>query len=781
MSRERVSSEPFDVSEAVNDVPKRLLSQLFRLQSTPIALSPMSVIPGVPSKLDPWTILYNATYDLFAFRFRYFRADIRMIIKINSVPLDYGWIGISWYPSDTVTTTISAFSPYNADPWLFPISVGGTHEIIIPYCAVQDGYSTRQDEEAAQGYGAAKPMVYLTKYGGNTLANTFAASLTIEVGWHNIKCWGVAGYAPDASPGFVLEAEGQMMMNGSVPGMMMEGAKLINNVGKVASTVSETYKTIKGYHEWTKEAVENANSTYKEFKAEYEEANKLFENISKPMYDMISWKEESAVDGTTRNAPTPFGGMTNLGITPIENFAFSQVRVDREGLCDDATSHRLVDIAQIPCIHTTAELTQGQTMTLLCAPFPGLGYADGSNTAYGNQMFPDYFAQMTQFFRKWRGSIDYSFLIDTSSLANGQVSIRCDQLGSERVPGVVYNPLTDGRYLFKRTEQVTGFTRIDVTVPFVFSTRWCPVNAVWDIGGTPVSGYFQNIFPSRLILTVEDLTASAVGTGVAPKLEIIVLRSAGHDIQFCNFVGGEFERFGVALEAEGQMRVRDKPSTFTNILGGPDLLKKLRPVPEDRITIEQMCHRWSTRPNPTNLNITGCVPHYPVDMGGSYAAQNTLYRTPYLPDYFDYLTNMFRYVRGNIQMRIAVGSTSYVMGETLDFTMQGDYAVVYGDPTTVAARDAISSGTSWAIPAVNPVLEFEVPIEAYSTDWLVTAPQCDNSQFVPQPLRFYSATDVFADETSAVQVRAGNSFQLAFLAPPMENWWSLFPTNNLLP
>lgn len=769
LSREELKTEPFEIDEMKNDVPSRLLSQLFRLQATPIAIIP-SVIPAIPSKLDPFSILWTATKDLFETRFRYFRADIRMVIKINSTPLDYGFIGISWYPSDTLVTTASAFSAFNADPWLFPISCGGTHEIIIPYCSVYDGYSCRGDEECS-GFNPPRPQVYLAKYGGGTLANTYAVSLTIEVGWHNIKCWGVPAYPLDAQPGLV--AEGQMLSGPSVSGALLQGAQMFNTVSDVASAASNAYKTVKGAHQWTREAVENVNSTYNDFKSEYEEAHKLFENVSKPMYDLVSWKEEAAVDGSMRNAPTPFGGMTNLGHTPIENFSFSQVRVDTLGLCDENREHKILDIMKIPCIHTFAEFTTGTSITLLVHPFPGMGFGAASNTMYGNQLWPDYLAQGAQFFRKIRGSIDYSFLFDTSSLVNGQVTIRCDQLGSERYPTTSYNPLTDGRYLFKRTEQLTGHTRIDLTVPFIFNSRWCPNQAIWDVGDDSKS-FYQNAFPSRLIITVEDLSSSAVGTGAVPKVELIVLRSAGSDFQVSNFVGGEFDRTLPAFE--GQMRVREKPMKFENLLGGSDVLKLLRPVPEDKMTFEDIMKRWSTRRNPT-VQTEGYTPHYSHDMSLTYSAQNLLYRSVILPDYFDYVMNMFRYVRGNIQFRMIPAQDTIALDPYIEFTMKGDFALVPGQPQD---NGAISSGTSWCRPELNPILEFEAPVEAYNTDWLVTGAQADNIINVPWALDFNDVNGIFANDDAKCQVRSGNSFQVAFIAPPMEVWFFLYPTNNQL-
>jgi len=274
-----------------------------------------------------------------------------------------------------------------------------------------------------------------------------------------------------------------------------------------------------------------------------------------------------------------------------------------------------------------------------------------------------------------------------------------------------------------------------------FQCDWCPV------AGFEVSDPL--IHPSRLVITVEDIMSPVLGTGITPLVVVNILRSAGEDFQVRDIVGGNYAY--TSSFATSQMRVRNKEGPYMNICKGSDNIKKIYSVPEDNFTAIDLCRRWSYRSQAWSATGDINIPDI------------TVYNTV-LPDLFDYVRNLFRYTQGDMEFMAPVPPTDTPATYGV-FTKPATVVVPSG--ITPDGNSQVSSGASYTISGLNPVLRFIAPLRSY-TSFLET-PACYSSLTLQKYCipRTIELETTFNTSPAFAYVRAGPNMQLFHLQPPL--------------
>lgn len=724
--------ENFVVDETVMDAPLKFFTNWYDIASLPV-INGTTVAPVV---LDYFPILFNLIATMLSTRWRFFRADMEFAIQINSTPLDYGSFLIGWNPSSIFDTVATCFDTMNADPWLFDISVGGIHVIKIPWSSVYTAIDVRRGVQLP-GFHNNVPKLYLNWLNASTLGATLSSSVAIRGRFTNMKCWG------SNSAVVAISSEDPVSQMEQVRNTVIAG-------GAILTSAHVGYKTFTGYKTQAEGVIADAKGMATVAGEVFDSTKTLFNDLTYSPTDPIDEAETHATSGVSFNQPTIFPAMTNIAYRPMENLSLTMKRIKPFGLHDPDLVHKIKDLMQIPCYLSSTDFVVGNTYTRRVSPM--------FNTFFnGNTDRVTYLTQFSQFFRFWRGSIDIKYTFHCSPMVSCRFTIYAEQIGTESTQSLTGTTA----YLFRRHIEVTGFLELKIRVPYVFNCDWCPLTAYGPTsGGAP--GYC--IAPTKISISCLSITSGLAGNAATPHVYMNTFVSAGPDFQVRNLNGCKMNYF--APTPVSQMRVREKGSGYENICLGSDNPTMLRPVDEDIFTIETLLHRWSYR-EASSDPIDPLMP----------TRGNQVYATGVLPDMFDYLVNMFRYARGNVQfkMPIPTASTQQFVG----VQMMGDISPFRTSTHGAGNLLGISSGTSIGSPVQNPVMEFELPVETY-TEWAVCYSAQVNVIYDPE-IPICLAAQV--DDSSPVEffVRAGRGFQVAYLQPPFSSQNMLFRASTNVP
>jgi hypothetical protein len=737
--------------ETIHDQPSRLFSNWFFLEDITLVSSSSFAV----TEKDYWLTIWNKLAPKFEQTWKYFKCDVELMFMVKSSGLEYGWFGVGWNPS---SLTNSPYSMLNARLHEIDITTGGTHMITIPFSSAYEAYDVN---EGASNFVPNRPKIYVTQGLMGTLAASFSA--TVEVRGRFVN-WSTFGVAPinnnvTAHELFRGKAVGELQMQ--------DTSTIATASGVVGAGLATAYQTFKNVNAATKQAHEFVGEGRKvgESASEaWEFMSNLWDSNAKQNYRDVNVKPETerdslehkARDSSTHNAPTFYGSMSQIGsyIPENENLSFSMHHLPPRHLFD-ANPKNLREIAQIPCLISQTDCVAGTTFLIACRPFHY-----NTQTGFSNGIV-DYFAQIADLFRWWRGSIDYEFTFHTSSLITGQFVFECCQLGSMD-PGTTLAGWSQN-FTYLKTVNISGHSTVKIRVPFIFNAQWCPMRPIYG----PSTGVQLPLQPSIMRVTCKTLTSGLAGSGAIPHVYVTMKRSAGPDIQFRNLNGGYLATRPPTLEDEDigelqMLEVQRKEGDFENIcMGG--VPQRYRYTPEDDLDVITLSTRWSTIES---------------DTSGSQNllsnSNNSLKATAPV-DIFFRIQNWFRYVRGSFQCRTRIPESQ--LSQYVLMTMQGDerYVAIASNPYNVYTP---SAGAAFCVPALNPIIQFEAPFEG-DTEWLVTHdaafvtgdddPNFSLDYIVRQPNN-YDWGDVF------MYVRAGRGYDLAFLQPPCNSYNRLLRT-----
>jgi hypothetical protein len=441
-------------------------------------------------------------------------------------------------------------------------------------------------------------------------------------------------------------------------------------------------------------------------------------------------------DTTKENAsdviPNVFGGMV---FSPQKNMLGDGSQV----LPYAAATHSIMDFIKKPSLVQVNTFTSSSLgvkgFSGYGTPFSGIEpVASCSRIAF-----------MGQFFRRWRGSLNYTFVFFSSPFTSWRIQIRLayDTTGSSfRIGDQAVKTIT-----------VRGSNHTTVTVPWNYPFTWDACGADNNTSSVNVSTYMTNS-PINL----------AQVSGVTPaSLFMMVYESAGDDFQFCSQREPGTDRTPAGTH-EAQMRVCDfcKHDSFgtagDNISHGA----------QTSLTFETMARRWSGR---SSGSFTSTRPAYydaPTKLGVGT---------------FDAISSIFLYYRGQQKFKLFIVQDQ--PDESLENTML--IASLSSEKTTTMAglpgAWRACDGLAAISLALTNVLEYTVPYISY-VDWQpvgtpATPYQAPGFQQTQVDLLVYDQDhpDSPLNPTlDGVYVSAGSDFAYSYILPPPYylNRWYLF-------
>jgi len=308
------------------------------------------------------------------------------------------------------------------------------------------------------------------------------------------------------------------------------------------------------------------------------------------------------------------------------------------------------------------------------------------------------------------------------------------------------NPLSDNKlYHYRKYINVCGYTEVSITVPYISIYPWWPMAP----NRTEEELLSQLSAPSYLVI---ENTGPLVGGNDFRAIYYSLEMSAHDDFQVRSL--GPRYRYIEAPEGVAQMRVRDKGQGYENICGVEYKSFKHLPIAEDLFTVDTLLGRWSYR-------IQDSTDISPLTTRNPY---ESVFSTLGL---FDYVVSLFRYARGNIQVKY-IGD----FASTGNVSLGVQPMIGYVERIPIVETGRPENGMYKSYLQVNPTVSLDIPI-IIPYDWTMT-PNGEtpaNADSYPDP--FFITQEGFS--MANFYVRAGRAFQLAFLNPPLANRTMLIP------
>jgi hypothetical protein len=343
---------------------------------------------------------------------------------------------------------------------------------------------------------------------------------------------------------------------------------------------------------------------------------------------------------------------------------------------------------------------------------------------------------LSQFFRMWRGSMNFTFVFFASPFISARVNIVVGFEPNGNYVGTLGNELI-------KDVTIRGTTRVDVNVPYLAADTWLPT--VWQF----------EVADSRLsqvdfIYTLGYKTIQApqsVGD-VTPVIPYVVYFSPGPDFEFRSLVNPspflvpEMEK----SKFESQMMV----SSFCR----PEIidsgsLPRMPYASDSEDSLDSMLRRWSYRaPNKGALN-------WPVTNGLGV---------------FDNVAKLFGFYSGQMCFKAVVSDSS--VGNVVALRMQNFLSQTadanYGVPATKRVEDGMNMISSY----FTQVIEGTAPFLSTVNFWPISPSPYTGGRdyFNVGSFRYFWRSDLEQDNLSVVAdtllVSAGPDFSLYYPLPP---------------
>lgn len=575
----------------------------------------------------------------------------------------------------------------NGDPYLIDAAKGDTTEIILPWEVPYEFY----DLSHSMNIGSLR----VDGYGFKTQSTSQLPFMQISFMPINIRAKGTrASFQGDVGDPNIIRRYPAASFLAGISGLMSAAKYGTDYVRGVSEDAHQAYRT--------------ATEIYDE---------------TKPYLEKLKWRdmaEQNSPDPIS-NVPNVYGNLSTFDYVPANSVTRPHMdMVKPYHLGDINQMHTIMEIASIPCIR---DLYQSAAVGSVKAFNLEPGIMDPTKN------FVTYLDMMSRFFRYWRGSIELNFCIYMPVLSTAKFRFffrNCEAYTSASV-----NPTaTDDVWAFSKEFTMKGSGVMSVRLPYISSTQWTRTGLVNDAKA------FLKMWEVGLMLQRTSYTGD---TAMLPL--IVVLTRPGPDFQFkseasCNTV------------ASAQMRVRTE---FENPIEewGMGQPKKYRIIPEDTLTLEALCNRWSSRVITQNhlSNTTAGVGYKQMDN-------------------LDYIMSMFAYQRGSVRWLTHTGGTS-----TSPVVYMGSGSFGYTPSLRTFANPA-GRGVVVGDPDTNPITKFETVWDS-SLEWGLTALFVDNLISVDpnfNDFEWYGSQIIianFAEQSTFAYAAAGRGFQLARLLPPV--------------
>lgn len=357
---------------------------------------------------------------------------------------------------------------------------------------------------------------------------------------------------------------------------------------------------------------------------------------------------------------------------------------------------------------------------------------------------------VSQFFRFWRGSVTYTFVILASPLVSAKIRWHL------RWNLVELDTLTDN--IQGQLVTVRGTTIFSVTIPYLSQTPW---NVCSE---TDEETYLCNTDPTismypRLILSpVQGLVALG---DVTTAVHIYCYQSAGPDFQFFSLRQANI-KYPLALddEIEGQMHISDIVRDSLGAQGSTPTKPKLRR--EGAIYLEEIGRRYG--------NYVQDTVHFSAPFPELDGTNTTLEGWPNVTC----LAGIFFYYRGSFDWKLAMPSdidakTAFV------FADNGCPTVGVPDSFPLDPETSVTMGQARVDPTFTSILDVKTPVQGILDWWPVAldAAGFPRGQVVGSYcysvfgfVQYFAGSENGPIDPLAEMVRAGQDIGFAYILPP---------------
>jgi len=775
----------------LEETPSRMLEREFMILTIPL-------VEGTVKEFYP-TDLLSAYHSATLRTFRYLTAGVRLRFVSTSGITTYGFYIVSWLP-DYQQVAKSPYSVINADPTVVDIGTQEVLEMKIPFITRSETYRIA-DLEGALNVG---PYVRVTVNGAAvTDSSVSVAELEVYASYINPRAYGARGLVvppkertlidkvlrrkdkgeqqcgnvewPTLNMTDFVDKYQQQMMRAPIvedlpselmqeismprtneqlakgremvvyePGGELQQADAFDSaisigtgIGGVLSTVApEIGIPIAGVMQavsLAKSGVEWAMDKYNEYMDPKEESTMI--------------KNESyGVMSATVNTPSLLMDMSRRPL------------IIPRHLGDRNMFHSLGSMIMTPCLSETFQFKSTDPTTV---PVVFTVAHEPCEKRVAGRALPTYLDMLGQIFRYWRGSTRLMFTFHTSPMMTAQYVITAENTGGVASLGA------DDSNLYRKVVTVRGTTKVALLLPFASVVQWKglaltapyseesivkvtlkqikPPNTVGDKTGVV---YVLSYVAGGPDFQFKDLRSPQGVVLPSKSSRTIVQEPIYEDSEVSQQCGNvEWPELNLTDYVEGceqQMNVRAEFRTakFENISGGASVLRRLRDIPEDALTFEDISRRFSDRPADSR----------------NYSIQ-VVTQSNQTVDLFDFVQGFFRFVRGAVQCKIRISLKS------------GDpYALM---PSMIKVKTLLPTpaGNGYCSTSQNQniLFDFEVPYQN-NVDWehsrylgIDTVPGAISGNTLsnyPQVRASDTPTDLW--------VAGGKDYQLNFLMPPYD-------------
>lgn len=691
---------PRDISPWADQTPVRILEREYALPDLVYTTGSAQIVKQYINMFSQ-TAFKNAMST-----FRYIRWDfVEWRYQIMSVPQVWGAVGFTCLPLDARRSGSNLESDYgilsHSDCQIADFSTANSGRIMVPWSSLNKWLDILlYTEEAFTGdqFNELKivggPWIY-------SADSSIPKSVTINL-WCSLHGVQVAG--PRIAN--TVNAEGEAEMQAGVAGVLYSAMQTELTKYLATSGVQHLKNAAQaGFHQ-----VDEVLGDWFDFD------------------DPTHAQEQGGETGGTAVIPDIYG-----------NLNFSAPRcllgVGSQILPSRAPKHSWLDFIMMPTFWGHGEFTTTSSqIDLLGWPFfPDVDDLTEDITPRCNRL--DF---ASQFFRMWRGSFEYTIMMVSSPLVVQKVGVAISYTDTSGTVGDIVTEVIE----------VKGTTIHKVLVPYLYTN---PYQYIQDSSVNNVAGPGER---PRVRLFLYS-TPKAAGDTV-PVMKILIWQNACSDFKFYSPRCPQYQKEYIPPEPAVFMQTSIK--SFSNIKPSRqfEVIENDVPFwPDQTITMEQLCQRWSCRTTPDPDALRELHDHPPWQW-------NTA----------DCIRSLFFYNRGQYKVKMTFSNPEdvpYTADQGLMAKMDPRSRFTYNDVPEDFAR--INDGVQVISFGLTQLLEYTVPWYSNS-EWMATFDH-DQGVYAAKPERVGSFLQAIGntnpDTTPAPSFCAtsmGPDFALALQLPP---------------
>jgi len=426
---------------------------------------------------------------------------------------------------------------------------------------------------------------------------------------------------------------------------------------------------------------------------------------------------------------------------------------DLYGLCRRWFVQRRINIPFAP------PTTLAHVAVLKPRPF----MAQGTNinppvTAIQAEYNTGFTAFFQRYFRYWRGSFEYKFLVYAPPTITAKFVVMIDWDGGEITPAFDRTDVGSKQVAYFT---VRGTTEFNLSVPFLRKTAWATCGSDVLNGPEPVITF-------RLVSSSPELSTNHY-------IPVVIMKRAGSDFRFRSLTtGGAMTEEGLQLSATKQLAVKQG---YVNNTQMPDVDEEVVMWGETEPAFEHQAFLGSV-PDMMNRHSSRLPEEWAARPGwwlsqSQYTSTASIFASSFAErDIFDQLACLYALQSGSFRVKAGFdrsGQDSLILASMLQETYDPNF-----DPDLSTWVTKMGDGMQAVVPGIWPVVEVEVPfyspINLYSHERHHTPDVDWRKPLVDDPLPLW-VDDLKAGQTPIPEpgqcfITPGDDFAFHVLRPP---------------